>query len=487
MPTSINTVANPEAPNADRNARLFAVIGAWMEADVVSSTVKNALTQGCERVYLVDNDSPDETIVTAIAAGATLARTFETAQYDESLRLRHMNSVMETVTRAEDAPIWWLFLDGDEFPHGPWGMTLLEYLRTLDRRFRVVGMRCFDHYPGGPPYFARGRHPLDFQPLCEELAFPMCPALHRKHSLVRFDPDGPLLSVGTGFHLIECRVPLDEPAQPAFLHHFPYRDPHVTRARLDALWAKDATGATRAAESRDTHMLARVRSLAAVYGQNWAEVVNFISLDPMYEHMDPKPPAKGVHLRPWHESVPPEHQNVLRWYSMMNAWKYGEYIKFGYGDDTTYVSGMAFLDGHGGIEDWGCGFAHAKAFVRKSQYTGLDGSSGFADRIVDLTTWRSTADCIFMRHVLEHNTQWKAILGNALASFTKRMVLVVFTPYAETTRVIATTTGMTAIPVPDIAFSPDELRACFAGIRYREESVRTDTQYGIEHVFYLEK
>jgi hypothetical protein len=67
------------------------------------------------------------------------------------------------------------------------------------------------------------------------------------------------------------------------------------------------------------------------------------------------------------------------------------------------------------------------------------------------------------------------------------MVLVVFTPYAETTRVIATTTGMTAIPVPDIAFSHDDLTACFGDIRYREESVKTDTQYGIEHVFYLEK
>jgi glycosyltransferase involved in cell wall biosynthesis len=216
MPTSIHTVANPEAPDADRNARLFAVLGAWMEADVVSSTVRNALTQGCERVYLVDNGSPDDTVIAAIAAGATLARTFETERYDESLRLAHMNGVMESVTREEGSPIWWLFLDGDEFPHGPWGMTLREYLRTLDRRFRIVGMRCFDHYPSGPPYFERGRHPLDHQPLCEELAFPMCPARHRKHSLVRFDPDGPPLSVGNGFHLVECDVPLEEPAQPAF-------------------------------------------------------------------------------------------------------------------------------------------------------------------------------------------------------------------------------------------------------------------------------
>jgi hypothetical protein len=131
-------------------------------------------------------------------------------------------------------------------------------------------------------------------------------------------------------------------------------------------------------------MLARVRSLSAVYSQNWSEVVNFVALDPMYEQMDPKPPAKGVNLRPWPELVPAEHQNVLRWYSMMDAWKYGEYKKFGYGDDTTYISGMAFLDGHGTIEDWGCGFAHAKAFVRA-----ISTSASTAVRASPIASWIS--------------------------------------------------------------------------------------------------
>jgi hypothetical protein len=66
-------------------------------------------------------------------------------------------------------------------------------------------------------------------------------------------------------------------------------------------------------------------------------------------------------------------------------------------------------------------------------------------------------------------------------------VLVVFTPFTDVTRVIATTTGMTSIPVPDIAFKKADLTALFDGMCCHEESLHTDTQYGTEHVFYLEK
>src|SRR4051812_13720792 len=71
--------------------RLFAIIGAWMEGDVIAATVRNAFCQGCERVYLVDNDSPDDTISQAVGAGAILAERFQTEQYDEKLRLEIMN------------------------------------------------------------------------------------------------------------------------------------------------------------------------------------------------------------------------------------------------------------------------------------------------------------------------------------------------------------------------------------------------------------
>lgn len=102
---------------------------------------------------------------------------------------------------------------------------------------------------------------------------------------------------------------------------------------------------------------------------------------------------------------------------------------FPYGEQTSYKLGMVFLDGFGDIEDWGCGTAFAKTFVTKSNYKGIDITpSAFMDKIVDLETYKSSTDCIFMRHVLEHNHNWKNILQNALNSFQKRMVLILFTP-----------------------------------------------------------
>ena len=484
----ITALDNPQNPTTLSQFQLFAVLGTWMEEDVVGATVRHAFAQGCTRVYLVDNGSTDGTVGIACAAGATLARSYVTEIYDERLRLEIMNQVVTDVSTAEhDQHIWWLFLDADEFPHGPWGMSLREYLAMLDEQFRIVGFRFLNHYPSADRPYVAGTDPLDFQPLCEEFPYPMCAANHRKHSLQRFDRQGPPIRCGRGFHLAECADELLEPSQPAFIHHYPFRGEHATRSRLDALWARNEAGDTRAAESHDTHMLARYRSLRAVYEGDWQSVVNFISLDPMYGQIVPAPPAMGVVLQHWTELIGPEHIPRSSWKSTFGAWQYHTLKKFNYGDDTTYLKGMAFLDGHGTIEDWGCGFAHARAFVVQSPYIGVDGSSQHADRIVDLRRYRSHVECIFMRHVLEHNVQWQPILDNALSSFTSRMVLVVFTPAVESTRIIATSVGLTSVVVPDIAFRLSDITERFAGVAYTLETLATDTQYGLEHIFYLQR
>jgi hypothetical protein len=458
--------------------RLFGVLGTWMEEDVVSATIWNAFTQGCERVYVIDNGSPDGTVAAAIRAGAVMARSFATQHYDEHLRLWHMNDVVAEVSAAEpDDCLWWLYFDADEFIHGPYGMSVLDYLKTLDRLFRVVGARFFNHFPSGVPQYVSGHHPLDFQPLCEELAYQMCPSWHRKHPLLRQDRRGPRIQSGRGFHVAKCAEELIEPAQPAFVHHFPFRHEASTRRRLNALWARDARGSSRAIESDDAtfHMRPRFRSLDAVYRQQWSDVENFIN------------PGPGVKLRPWSEMVESEHVPIHRWTEMVGTWRYEGRDKFSYGDDTTYRKGLAFLDGHGTIEDWGCGWAHARTFVRRSAYVGVDGSSPHADRIVDLRTYVSDVDCIFMRHVLEHNLEWRRILTAALSSFRKRLVLIIFTPFVEATRVLAVDRGVTAVPVPDIAFRREELVAHFGGLHWRQESMATESMYSIEHIFYLSK
>jgi len=69
--------------------------------------------------------------------------------------------------------------------------------------------------------------------------------------------------------------------------------------------------------------------------------------------------------------------------------------------------------------------------------------------VVDLVAYRSHVPGVFMRHVLEHNDEWARILDNAVASFTERMALILFTPERAATEEIAFRPD---IGVPDIAF-----------------------------------
>ena len=63
-----------------------------MEADVVEACVRNALAQGCDEVFLVDNDSSDDTVEIATRAGATLTASFATEVYNETMRFGIMTS-----------------------------------------------------------------------------------------------------------------------------------------------------------------------------------------------------------------------------------------------------------------------------------------------------------------------------------------------------------------------------------------------------------
>jgi hypothetical protein len=170
---------------------------------------------------------------------------------------------------------------------------------------------------------------------------------------------------------------------------------------------------------------------------------------------------------------------------MFGRWErlYQDANQFSYGDDATYQRGMAFLEGCGIVEDWGCGTAYAKNHVKGNEYVGIDGSrSSFADKVVDLREYTSETDCIFMRHVLEHNWDWNNILSNAISSFKKRMVLIIFTPFGSETRQIGVWEG-----IPDISFKKEDLTAFFGHLEYTEETLETDTQYGVEHIFYIER
>lgn len=162
-----------------------------------------------------------------------------------------------------------------------------------------------------------------------------------------------------------------------------------------------------------------------------------------------------------------------------------------YAATDTYPMGARWLAGCELIEDWGCGSGWFSFLTESYRYRGVDGSqTPFADEIADLTTYRSEVPGIFMRHVLEHNFEWEKILDNALASFTERMFLVLFTPLSQN--------GTHDIEwenppgVPNLSFAVDDLidPMVKAGVEPEIVTVepgRRRAKYGAETVFLLER
>lgn len=160
-----------------------------------------------------------------------------------------------------------------------------------------------------------------------------------------------------------------------------------------------------------------------------------------------------------------------------------------YGDSVTYKLAEEYLKGMD-IEDWGAGTGAFKKF-HQGGYIAIDGTQNpFADVIVDLRKFQSKTDGIMMRHVLEHNYNWTDVLDNALHSFSKRMCLVLFTPFGEKTKVIADNNKY-GVDVPDISFKKDDIERRFAKFKditwTSKLNLRTRTGYKTEHIYFLER
>jgi hypothetical protein len=134
----------------------------------------------------------------------------------------------------------------------------------------------------------------------------------------------------------------------------------------------------------------------------------------------------------------------------------------GYGAVASYQLAAIFLEDCHDVEDWGCGFGTFSRYCLSPHYVGIDGSeSPAADAVVDLRTYRSDVEGILVRHVLEHNpTGWRQIFTNAIESFSKKMVLVIYTPFGDVTRNIRRRSP-TDIWVPvAMSFRKDDLVGC---------------------------
>jgi hypothetical protein len=149
-----------------------------------------------------------------------------------------------------------------------------------------------------------------------------------------------------------------------------------------------------------------------------------------------------------------------------------------YGLELSYIRGMGWLKPCSLVEDWGCALAYAKTY-RIGNYRGVDGTAGKADVIADLSTYRSDAPGVFMRHILEHNYDWREILQNALDSFRERMVLILYRPMQDLEKVVLK--KPIEIDLPRFALL-EMLKPTLRGIE-----VLDGATHGHETLFYLSK
>lgn len=160
-----------------------------------------------------------------------------------------------------------------------------------------------------------------------------------------------------------------------------------------------------------------------------------------------------------------------------------------YGATPTYAMGARWLRRCFVVEDWGCGKGWMRELIDPAGYVGIDGTaSPFADVVTDLVDYRSSAtDGIFMRGVLEHDYRWEQILTNAVASFSQRMALVLFTPMIDKG---SKEIGFThELSVPDLSLGHNLLMVHFEPLAFCawRDIESPGTAYGVERIYFLEK
>lgn len=156
-----------------------------------------------------------------------------------------------------------------------------------------------------------------------------------------------------------------------------------------------------------------------------------------------------------------------------------------YAEAWTYFMAAAFFADVQEVEDWGCGKGGFRR-IFQGKYIGIDGSATpFADKTADLCRYRSSAEAILLRHVLEHNYAWEQILASALLSFRRKLCLVLFTPFSDVTTEIAHNREL-GVDVPDLSLSQQEIEVLFRRhqVHWRLfKDLNTKSQYKVEHVY----
>ena len=303
--------ANPLRPGPALPVRLFGIVPTWFEGDVIEATVHNDFAQGCERVFIVYNESPDDTVKRAEAAGAEIASVYHTDFNDMDRRQAEIRGVINTVSPEVAADhVWWLVSDADEFVHAPSGLRIVDDLSRLDRRFRVVVLACSSTSRRVSPRTSLAAIHSTINPCARNCRWPG--AAFVTGSILFSAGTGPVREVvpGCGMHRVQSPVRMREPREGAFMHHFQYRNRPDTSERLRRLCEAQEDGVVRSAladmlQRQASGARRRWATLDYVYSQDWAHM----------QRRTPRGYRPGVDPKPWTFLVPPADARIARWYS----------------------------------------------------------------------------------------------------------------------------------------------------------------------------
>lgn len=271
---------------------LYGIIGTRNEDDIIYACVRNAFDQGCQKVFLIDNQSTDKTKEEALEAGAELFVNYETDKYYEMLRIRLMNDAVEKVSLdSKNNKTWWLWMDADEFPRGPDNKTIAAFLAELPEEVRVVGAKVVNHFPTSLPCYKTRTHPGKLMPFgepfdCNALKAKHCPLNHWKHPLHRFDRNASPIRALSGFHTANCPEKILESQRAITIHHFPFREKENTFRRYQDLCKPDNSSGTRITQNSSARIdfddsvsikkkscsTRRYENLEFVYNGQWDKV-----------------------------------------------------------------------------------------------------------------------------------------------------------------------------------------------------------------------
>lgn len=217
-----------------------AVLFVWNEADIIEATIRNLFCQGVDNIYVIDNGSTDNTVELAARAGARLAQPVVSRYFEERIKYTAINALIAAVNAASDeARIWWIIVDADEFPESGLGIPLRDLLLRCPPGVRLIPAIVPNHAPTHQPYYVSGYHPADFQPCIVGSDADKLP-------LLRYDKGSSHIMTMGGAHTYSnpdgYLTGLDHKIR---LHHFKFRTPEQTASRLRALLDQREDGTRR--------------------------------------------------------------------------------------------------------------------------------------------------------------------------------------------------------------------------------------------------